>query len=1009
MYTPRQLQIWFGMPTYVRATSCVSRIRELLVVEEASDLVILEGQVQGTARRPYDVSADWDGETFESSCSCPVGFNCKHGVALLLAYLERAPKPAPASLRWQEAVRALAAGQVPNAPPAPLTIRLKTERVEGAARDHLLVSLWVGETLVHDLGGPGDSAGIKVLLDALRPHLGGPLRMGGWRMVPEDHVHDLLSILATSNRVMDHLSQPLTILPWGRWEAKMAYVREGEGARLLPSAGKAPVVGFPRSWAWTPGGLMPLLAPASGPVAIPPEERSEFERRYLPDLAVAGKLVGEGIPEAPVVKRGKPKPQLVLEEKQGKLHGRLGFLYGGVRIEAEDPARHVGPPEGPYYSRAGTSERKALEKMPLKRKERWESRPVPLPSFDFEGDVALDFLLEELPALLSAGFEVLGEDALANFRVTRSAATTSFSVRSGVDWLGLEGGVSVDGEEAPWPALWEAIAAKRRYVRLGSGRYAKLPTAWLEAQKPLLSALGIDWERLGAKGGVKLPRYQGPAVAALLGAADHAKGDQAWKDFSEKLRSFGGIETAPLPEGFTGELRPYQRQGYDFLAFLRDYELHGVLADDMGLGKTVQAAALLLANHQPQGAPSLVVAPTSLLLNWQSELARFAPALKTHVLHGPGRDFQAIEGADVVITTYTTARLDLEAHAKRKYHTLILDEAQAIKNPKSQTAQAMRALSARHRLCLTGTPIENNLLELWSLFHFLMPGMLGTEADFKSRYAGPVAMGDRSASAALKTRVSPFMLRRLKSDVALDLPPRTDIPVWCELAPAQRRLYETVLAASRARVMAAVEEKGTDRSRITILDALLKLRQVCCHPALLKLPETLHLPSSKLETLLALVDELREGGHRALLFSQFTTMLDHIREKLDAKGIAYEYLDGKTRDRQARVERFNRGDAPLFLISLKAGGTGLNLTGADYVIHYDPWWNPAVEDQATDRAHRIGQTRHVFNYKLLAKDTVEEKLLALQEQKRALVKDVLTADGLGKALTIEDLRFLFGG
>ncbi|MNS12958.1 RNA polymerase-associated protein RapA [compost metagenome] len=603
---------------------------------------------------------------------------------------------------------------------------------------------------------------------------------------------------------------------------------------------------------------------------------------------------------------------------------------------------------------------------------------------------------------------MLGEDRLAHLAVHRGKAATSVSVSSGIDWLDVEGAVHISDEAVPWPALWEAIAENRRYVRLGSGRMARLPQDWLTAQRPLFEALGLGGKG-ASEGRARVQRYQAPLVDKLLAGASRAETDPAWQAFSRKLRSFGGIEEAPLPSGFAGELRAYQRQGLNFLSFLRDYGLHGILADDMGLGKTVQAAALLAANHPDEAGPSLVIAPTSVIHNWQAELGRFAPGLKTLLLHGPGRDVSAIDAHDVVITTYTTARLDLEAHLKRTYHTVILDEAQAIKNPKSQTAEVVRALKSRHRLCLTGTPIENNLMELWSQFSFLMPGMLGKEAEFKGRYPWAIAQGDKRAADELKTRIAPFVLRRLKTEVAKDLPPRTDVPVWCELAPAQRRLYDTVLSASRARVMAAVAEKGVNQSQITILDALLKLRQVCCHPGLLGTPETLHLPSAKVDAFLGLVDELVANGHRALVFSQFTSMLAILREQLDEKGVAYEYLDGATKNRQAKVDRFNTGDTPVFLISLKAGGTGLNLTGADYVIHFDPWWNPAVEDQATDRAHRIGQTRQVFNYKLLAKDTVEEKLLALQERKRALVRDVLDADTLGKQLTREDLDFLFGG
>ncbi len=434
----------------------------------------------------------------------------------------------------------------------------------------------------------------------------------------------------------------------------------------------------------------------------------------------------------------------------------------------------------------------------------------------------------------------------------------------------------------------------------------------------------------------------------------------------------------------------------------------------MGLGKTLQTLALLLAEKEAGRAdrPSLVVVPTSLVFNWVDEARRFAPGLRLLALVGPdrGHRFAELGDHDVVLTTYALLRQDGERLAAHRFHYLVLDEAQNIKNPASLTARAAKALSARHRLALTGTPLENNLTELWSIFDFLMPGFLGSHEAFVQRYARPVeAHGDQDALARLRRRVNPFILRRVKRDVAAELPPKTETVLTCELTPAQRRLYRQVLEASRARVFAEVEQKGIARSHIAILDALLKLRQVCCHPQLLRIPGNRVQASAKLELFRELISEVVAGGHRALVFSQFVGMLSILRRELERLGIAYEYLDGRTRDREARVKRFQeREDIPVFLISLKAGGAGLNLTAASYVIHFDPWWNPAVEAQATDRAYRIGQEREVFSYKLITRGTVEEKIQELQRRKQALADGLLSVDAaLGKHLTREDLEELF--
>ncbi|MDB5096503.1 MAG: SNF2-related protein [Cyanobacteria bacterium RYN_339] len=755
-------------------------------------------------------------------------------------------------------------------------------------------------------------------------------------------------------------------------------------------------------WALVNGAFYPVQADLSQaeifarPIRVPPAEREELERRILPTLALSGALAGQRPPE---VVAGTPRPRLALSEARGALLAAPEFLYGEDRVGYTEDIEVLGPPQGPLWRRdhpqeqAHVAQLKRLLDVPVRE----------APPFRFLGERALGLLADGLPALAKAQWAVIGQEALRDHTLRDEVPRLSVAVASGIDWFEVDAHASVGDEPLPWPELMAALGAGQRFVRLGSGAFARLPKAWAQ-QLGLVQRLG-----LGKAKAARLERYHAPALSRLLDQAEEAQADEAFAAMRARLESFGGIEAEPVPKSFKGTLRPYQLAGFQYLRFLRAYGLHGILADDMGLGKTVQTAALLLANQQEAKGPSLVVAPASVAPNWVRELATFAPKLRVLLLHGPERDLGRIAGHDVVVTTYATARLDLEAHQAQAYDTVILDEAQTIKNPTSQTAHAMRRLPARHRLCLTGTPIENDLADLWSLFAFLLPGLLGKLEDFRSQYAVPIANGNQAARDELKARVTPFILRRLKGQVATDLPARTDMTVWCDLAPPQRRVYDALLAAQRQRVAAAVAERGVAASAITILDALTRLRQACCHPALLKTPETLHLPSGKLEAALELIDELISGGHRALVFSQFTSMLAILREALDTRGIAYAYLDGSTRDRQKRVDTFNQGDAPLFLISLKAGGTGLNLTGADYVLHYDPWWNPAVEDQATDRAHRIGQTRHVFSYKLIARGTIEEKLLALQQRKRALVRDLLEADTGAKRLTREDLAFLFEG
>jgi SNF2 family DNA or RNA helicase len=487
----------------------------------------------------------------------------------------------------------------------------------------------------------------------------------------------------------------------------------------------------------------------------------------------------------------------------------------------------------------------------------------------------------------------------------------------------------------------------------------------------------------------------------------------AWRERAAKQSGEATLQCPPLAE-LESVLRPYQKQGVAWLQFLRENGFGGILADEMGLGKTLQALAFLRFTREqdPGGPPMLVICPTSLVFNWVAEAKRFTPSLKVLALHGPERHdlFAQIPQHDVIITSYALIRRDSERYREQEFDSVVLDEAQHIKNRQTQNAQAVKSVRARHRLVLTGTPLENSVLDLWSIFDFLMPGYLGTAQDFRERYELPIARDKASqAQVRLARRLRPFMLRRLKKEVAADLPAKLDQVSYCELTRDQRNVYQQIVEASRKQILETTGEQGAAKSRLMVLTALLRLRQVCCDLRLLNLEGAMPANSSgKLDLFGELVQEVIDGGHRVLVFSQFVSMLTLLKERLAQEEIDFCYLDGSTVDRGAVVQQFQTDPAiPVFLISLKAGGTGLNLTGADTVIHFDPWWNPAVEEQATDRAHRIGQTKIVTSYKLITRDTVEEKILTLQNRKREIIRATMGGEEefLG-SLTWEEIQEL---
>jgi superfamily II DNA or RNA helicase len=551
-------------------------------------------------------------------------------------------------------------------------------------------------------------------------------------------------------------------------------------------------------------------------------------------------------------------------------------------------------------------------------------------------------------------------------------------------------------------------------VRLDDGRYLPIPLERIQRIADTLVEL-FDQNALTRQQTLSLPRSHASRIAQLSRELHGSQLQAQTSDLRtllEDLQSSGGsIQPLDAPAGFRARLRPYQQEGLGWLQFLRRHRLGGILADDMGLGKTVQTLAHLAVEkqHGRLNKPSLIVAPVSTLGNWQQELHRFTPELEILVLHGSRRreSFSLIDQMDVVVTGYPVLQLDSETLLAREYYLVILDEAQTIKNPKAKVSVIARALRAEHRLALTGTPVENHLGELWSLFDFAQPGLLGEDKQFQRHYRTPIEKeGNRLRAQALAQRVAPFLLRRTKDAVAKDLPPKTEIIETLALDERQRDFYDGIRLASHRHIQEVVSRQGLARSRITILDALLKLRQACCDPRLLPLAAgDAETPSAKLEWLSDALPELIASGRRVLLFSQFTSMLRLIEARVVELGIPYCLLTGETQNRPEVIARFQSGAVPLFLISLKAGGTGLNLTAADTVIHYDPWWNPAVEAQATDRAHRIGQDKPVFVYKLIAQDTVEEKIMQLQADKHALASRLYT-EGTS-SWTAADIEALF--
>ena len=678
-----------------------------------------------------------------------------------------------------------------------------------------------------------------------------------------------------------------------------------------------------------------------------------------------------------------------------RLFAEVTFKYGDLEVPSDAPAIVIRSADATRaVRRDAEAEQRAFDTLQrLGCRKEWTH---------YHGEPILQLATHLMPRVVR---ELLGQawHVEADGRVYREPEHPHLDLRSGIDWFELHGRVEYGDQHASLPRLLAALDRGDSFVTLDDGSVGLLPEAWLRKHATIaqLGAPQADHIRFKAS--------QTALLDALLAAQPEVTWDAAFDRARARLKSFEGVRALDPPSSFVGALRDYQREGLGWFAFLEQFGFGGCLADDMGLGKTVMVLAWIDRRRgaQPDGEfrPSLAVVPRSLVFNWRAEALRFTPRLRVLEYTGTGRaDLESkFDDVDLVLTTYGTLRRDAARLTGRQFDYVVLDESQAIKNAKTASAKACRLLNARHRLALSGTPIENHLGELGSLFEFLNPGLLGRSAFARLARHGM----DEDQIGMLARGLRPFILRRTKEQVARELPPKTEQTIYCELERQQRVLYDELRDHYRRALLGRIQKNGVGRTKLQILEALLRLRQAACHPALIDRGRAAD-ASAKLDVLLPRLREALDEGHKTLVFSQFTSLLAIVRAQLDASSTPYEYLDGHTRDRETPVARFQTDpECRLFLISLKAGGLGLNLTAAEYVFLLDPWWNPAVEAQAIDRAHRIGQARHVFAYRLIARDTVEERVLELQQRKRRLADAILMADNaLLRDLTREDLELL---
>jgi superfamily II DNA or RNA helicase len=715
------------------------------------------------------------------------------------------------------------------------------------------------------------------------------------------------------------------------------------------------------------------------------------ERPYLPDLDIAADTGWSQIESTPV-------PRLSIHLDNGfpsnyLLRATVHYDYPGRSFSEEDhTSGWIDAAHKTFYRRNGNLEDQALVAL-----DEIPAPHVPVPLENGGWVIQKKSLNDIVSSLMAHNWVVEAEG-----RKLHASGDFKISVTSGIDWFDLDAKVTFDQHDISLPRLLQAMHKGDAFIRLGDGSFGLLPEEWLKKYGQLQDLATVHGEKF------RFSRPHAALMEPFFDEISQIEQDAAFSLWRDRLASFNKILPATPHKNFRGKLRTYQREGLGWLKFLREFQFGGCLADDMGLGKTVQILALLLDHHSQTSPlkPSIIVVPRTLVHNWKSEAKKFCPTLKVLDYSAGDREIERsqLSRYDLVLTTYGVLRLDIEWLKTIPFEFAILDEAHTIKNPSSQVAKASRLIVARHRLALTGTPVENHIRDLKSIFDFLNPGLL---RDSLIEGVGSGKSDDKERLFTLSQGLRPFLLRRTKEQVLPDLPVKTEQILFCNLSSKQKKLYDEMRKYYRIHLTDTIAKQGFAKAKIQILEALLRLRQAACHPGLLD-RERMGEPSAKIELLLEHLEDVVQGNHKALVFSQFTSLLEIVKLHLDKKNMGYEYLDGKTRHRQETVARFQANkDVKVFLISLKAGGVGLNLTAADYCFILDPWWNPAAEAQAIDRVHRIGQTKKVFAYRLIAQETVEEKILQLQNSKRSLSDAILAQDSKGlKDLKLEDLTLL---
>ncbi len=710
------------------------------------------------------------------------------------------------------------------------------------------------------------------------------------------------------------------------------------------------------------------------------------------------------------IKSGEPEVKLLLQEKGDYLVFQPIFTYKGYETRATDKDT-ITIPEGNKI--LIVSRNKEAENVFIDKLSSLHSQFIHQPEGNCLVLKGADVLRNNwfflfVDSMNEMKVPVYGFEALKNFRFNTARPSTHIHVSSGLDWFDAKVEIDFEGQRVGINDIKRALASKQSFVQLGDGSLGILPDEWLKRYS-LLFKVGD-----GKNDKLRLSKYHMSVIDELYENRDASELSFALDEKFERLREFKNIPEIPAPEHLQETLRPYQTSGYQWLNYLNDVGWGGILADDMGLGKTVQALAMLHHYKLQEGVlKAIVVCPTTLIYNWENEIRKFTPSLTWKIHHGSvrSRDIEELQKVNIIITTYGTLRSDVQVLMKILFDYVILDESQAIKNPASKVTKAACLLTAKNRLCMSGTPLQNNTFDIFAQMNFLNPGLLGSMDFFRNEFATPIdKFGEPEQKEHLKKLLFPFILRRTKEQVAKDLPEKTETILFCEMEDEQRKIYEAYRNSYRNKIMGTIDEQGIDKSQLTILQGLMKLRQICDSPAILNEEEKYPNHSIKLEELTREITE-NIGEHKALIFSQFLGMLSLIKGKLTENQIPFEYFDGSTgsTDRQKAIENFqNNDECRVFLISLKAGGVGLNLTAADYVYIVDPWWNPAVEQQAIDRTHRIGQTKNIFAYRMICIDTIEDKILQLQERKRKLASELIADDAnFVKALTRADVEYLF--